>query len=69
MIPREKDTMKNTDSKEYVLGYMRGYEEAWRDYQRLVSADLWNLHQKISKLDTDLGDLLEIAISRVEKIR
>lgn len=61
--------MNATDSKEYVLGYMRGYENAWRDYQRLVSEDLWNLHKRIADLDTDLADLLDIAISRVEKIK
>ena len=61
--------MKATDSKEYVLGYMRGYREAWTDYQKLVSQDLWELHKRIEQLDSELAEVLEIAISRVEKIK
>lgn len=61
--------MSNTDSPDYVRGYIKGYSNGWQDHKKLATIDLWKIHNQVLTIDPDLAELVQSAISRIEKIK
>lgn len=61
--------MSNTDSPDYVRGYIAGYSNGWQDHKKLASIDLWKIYNQVLTIDPDLAKLVQTAIDRVEKIK
>ncbi len=65
--------MQNLDKlfteKTWLTGYKNGYTDGREDMRKQLTFELWDFHQKIKSIDSDLAETIEITIEKLENLK